>query len=217
MTVSRFSGDVSDYSIGLIATSKHQSSGWRMQHQPKMDWVNDPSTSSPDAQGKLTTYLQSQIGLDSNRWQRGSAQFTGHTALFVREKGNATWSKGWVPQPGLDTYFQALVMGGECAGEWRDDLDMMNDPTCVSVEFPVAPLYTSMLITFFEAVKSRYTHYSFKVGAPGHCNCVWAAVEVLKNFALVKGLGFAHRLAKVQDPLQGHMMQMILSGELMTD
>jgi hypothetical protein len=217
MTVARFSGDVSDFSIGLIATSKHQSGGWSMQHRPKMDWVNDPSDSDPGAQQKLTTYLQSQIGLDSNRWQRGSVQFTGHTALFARVKGTASWSKGWVPKPGVDTYVNALLMGSECAGEWRDDLDMINDPTCVSVEFPVAQQLTAMLVSYFQTVSGRYTHYSFHVGGPGHCNCVWAAVEVLRDFAAEKGLPFAPRLTKVQDPLQGHMMQMVLSGELLMD
>jgi hypothetical protein len=217
MTVMQFNGNVGDFSIGLIATSKHQSGEWNMRHQPKMDWVSDPSQSSSESQGQLTGYMQSQLGLDSNRWQRGSVQFTGHTALFVRSKGNAAWSMGWVPKPGPGNYFQALVMGSECVGEWRDDLSMINDPTCVSVEFPVSQPLTEGLISFFHFVKDRYTHYSFSVGASGHCNCVWAAVEVLRDYALLKGLGFAQRLTKVQDPLQGHMMQKVLGGELLMD
>ena len=192
MTVMQFNGNVGDFSIGLIATSKHQSGEWNMRHQPKMDWVSDPSQSSSESQGQLTGYMQSQLGLDSNRWQRGSVQFTGHTALFVRSKGNAAWSMGWV-------------------------LSMINDPTCVSVEFQVSQPLTEGLISFFHFVKDRYTHYSFSVGASGHCNCVWAAVEVLRDYALLKGLGFAQRLTKVQDPLQGHMMQKVLGGELLMD
>lgn len=217
MTVARFNGNIADFSIGLIATSKHQSGPWNMRHQPKMDWINDPANADPSSRQKLTTYLQTQIGLDSNRWQRGSVQFTGHTALFVRSKGTAAWAKGWVPKPGLETYVQALILGGECVGEWRDDLDMINDPTCVSVEFPATELLARMLISYFNSVKGHYTHYSFRVGGAGHCNCVWAAVEVLKDFATEHGLGFAQRLSKVQDPMQGHMMQLVLGGELLMD
>lgn len=217
MTVAQFSGDISDFAVGLIATSKHQSGAWNVRHQPKMDWIMDPSASGGAAQQQVTQYLQSQIGFDSNRWQRGSEQFTEHTALFVRLKGTAAWSKGWVPRPGVGTYFQALVMGGECVGMWRDDLDMINDPTCISVEFPVRRWHCSMLIDYFDSVKDRFTHYSFSVGQQGHCNCVWAAVEVLRDFAIARGLGFAERLTKVQDPLQGRMMKMILGGALLTD
>ena len=155
MTVAQFSGDISDFAVGLIATSKHQSGAWNMRHQPKMDWIMDPSASGGAAQQQVTQYLQNQIGFDSNRWQRGSEQFTEHTALFVRLKGTAAWSKGWVPRPGVGTYFQALVMGGECVGMWRDDLDMINDPTCISVEFPVRRWHCSMLIEYFDSVKDR--------------------------------------------------------------
>lgn len=94
---------------------------------------------------------------------------------------------------------------------------MIDDPTCVSVEFPVPDHLTRMLIQYFHQVSGNYTHYSFTVGEHGHCNCVWASVEILRDFANEKGLNFAQRLNKVMDPMQGHMMQQILGGELLMD
>ena len=218
MAVQQFSGKVDDHTLGLIATSKHQPGNWYGQHKPRMDWISDPANLGPDEGGpEFQTYLQTQLGFDSYRWQRGSPQFTGHTALFVRYKGNANWAKGWVPQPGLTSYYQALWAGGECPGMWRDDLFMLKDPTCVSIEFKAGPDRLADFIRYWKSVEDDYTHYSFQVGAAGHCNCVWAAVKVLEGFAIARGLPFAQRLAKVQDPKQGHMMQMILGGELLMD
>jgi hypothetical protein len=217
MTVQQYSGHANDHTLGLIATSKHQSN-WRGQHKPRMDWVSDPAHLGVDEGGpEFQQYLQSRLGFDSNRLVRGSTQFTGHTALLIRWMGNVRWSKGFVPQPGVSTYYQALIAGGECVGMWRDDRAMIRDPTCISVEFKVPPYLFPEFIRYWESVKDDYTHYSFQVGAHGHCNCVWAAVEVLRGFATQKGLPFVDRLGKVQDPKQGHMMQMIMSGELLID
>jgi hypothetical protein len=110
----------------------------------------------------------------------------------------------------------ALVMGGEVPGMWRDDLFMIADPTCVSVEFDSNQIEAAALQQYFTNNSGTYTHYSFAVGAAGHCNCVWAAVEILRGFAAANGrLALAQRLQKVQDPTQGHVMQMILGGELL--
>ena len=217
MTVAQFSGDVAGTTIGLIATSKHQPDFWG-QHQPRMDWITDPSNLTPTDQTSLKNYMGDQLGFGSSRFNRGTPQFTGHTALFIRINGAANWARGWVPQPSIGNYLTALVMGGEVPGIWRDDLFMIGDPTCVSVEFDSNQIEAAALQNYFTNNGGNYTHYSFAVGAAGHCNCVWAAVEILRGFAAANGrLALAQRLQKVQDPKQGHMMQMILGGELLVD
>lgn len=217
MTVQQFSGNNADYTIGLICTSKHQPGDWLGRHKPRMDWITNPANMPNQQSEAFQTYLKSNLGFDSTRFERGTPQFTGHTALFARKAGTADWARGWVPRPGFGNYIDALIMGGETEGMWRDDLFMITDPTCVSIEFNVAPPIVDQFKAFCEQEGQTYSHYSFGVGAPGHCNCVWSAVAVLKRFAEQKALPFAARLARVQDPKQGHMMQLVMSGELLVD
>lgn len=220
MTVQAFSGDTADFTIGLIACSRHQSNSmmpWA-KHQPKLDFIN------PVQGGPAIQYLRDNLGYESTRYSRTyfrfwqSEQMTGHTALFVRIKGQAAWARGWVPAPSVSNYATALVGGGEVPGEWQDDLTMIDDPTCISLEYKVHLLKALQLITYWENNKATYTNYCFTVQGPGRCNCVWAAVSMLRDFAGDRGLGeIAARLAKVVDPAQGKLMGQIAGGELLMD
>lgn len=218
MSVIEFSGNVGTHTIGLIACSRHQSTSmapWA-KHQPKMDFIN------PVNGGPAVDYLRRELGYESTRYARTyfrfwqSEQMTGHTALFARVKGQAAWARGWVPQPSASNWATALINGGEVPGEWQDDLAMINDPTCISLEYDVGALDPLRLMEYWDDKKTDFTHYAFTVNGIGRCNCVWAAVTTLKAFAASCGKQqIAAGLKKVDGPGLGPLMGKILSGDLL--
>jgi hypothetical protein len=217
MTVIAYSGSATGNAIGLIACSRHQSSGYLpgSQHRPRMDFVN------PVNGGPAVDYLRREMGYESSRsartyWQFwNSEQWTGHTAVFVRLRGQAAWARGWVPQPSLLNY-AGMLFGSEVPGHWQDDLAMIDDPTSISVEYDVSELTARSLIGYWESVRNQFTQYCFTVQGPGRCNCVWAATTVLRDYANFKGLTqIAAGLQKVQDCAQGKLMNQIAGGELL--
>lgn len=218
MTVVLNSGSNADFSIGLIATSRHQSGSYMpwAQHQPRMDWVVAPQG------GPALDYIRNNLGYESTRYSRtyfnalSSEQWTGHTALFVRVQGQAAWARGWVPQAGVRNYAQSLIGGGEVAGEWQDDLQMIDDPTCISLEYTVRALDPLKLMEYYEDHKTDYTTYCFRTLGPGRCNCAWGAVSMLRSFAVANGFNTINNaLARVIVPTQGSLMNQIAGGELL--
>jgi hypothetical protein len=219
MTVTAYSGNSGECSIGLIACSRHQSGSYMpwAQHRPKMDFVN------PVDGGPAIDYLRRNLGYESTRSSRNyfrfwdSEQWTGHTALFARVSGQAAWARGWVPSPSLKNYAVSLLGGGAVPGEWQDDLPMIDDPTCISLEYPVRGTDPLKLMEYWDDVRNTFTTYCFRVLGPGECNCAWAAVTVLRDFANRFGFAdIAAGLRKVQVPAQGTLMNQIASGALLT-
>jgi len=217
MSVVAFNGNVGAHTIGLIACSRHQSNYWlpTSQHQPRMDFIN------PVNGGPSVDYLRRNLGYESSRFSRTyyqfwkSEQWTGHTALFVRMRGQASWARGWVPQPSLTAYGW-MIIGSEICGQWRDDLSMIDDPTCLSLEFDVPPLHCIRLMQYWTFVKKNFTNYCFSYKGEGRCNCVRAATTVLLDFARKYGLSeVAAAMEKVKDSAQGKLMNQIAGGELL--
>ena len=119
MTVVLNSGSNADFSIGLIATSRHQSGSYMpwAQHQPRMDWVVAPQG------GPALDYIRNNLGYESTRYSRtyfnalSSEQWTGHTALFVRVQGGAdagaaaatVWRLGLTGGAGLQLKHRSIV------------------------------------------------------------------------------------------------------------
>ncbi|MEI6158883.1 MAG: hypothetical protein WCP77_03525 [Roseococcus sp.] len=181
-----------------------------------MDFIN------PVNGGPAIDYLRRELGYGSTRYSRTyfrfwqSEQMTGHTALFVRVKGQAAWARGWVPKPTVSNYASALLGGGEVPGEWQDDLTMIDDPTCISLEYDVGDLDTLRLMEHWDKYKSNFTQYAFTVNGSGRCNCVWAAITNLRNFASVFGKkNITSGLQRVDGPGQGPLMTKIAAGELL--
>ena len=217
MAVVEYNGNPSGNTIGLIACSRHQTSGFlpTSQHKPKMDFIN------PVRGGPAVDYLRRELGYESSRYSRTyfqfwkSEQWTGHTALFVRLRGQAAWARGWVPQPSLINYGK-MVFGSEIPGQWQDDLPMIDDPTAISLEYDVEELDCLSLLDYWDQAKDHFKMYCFTVQGDGRCNCVWAATTVLRDFANFYGLAqIAAGLRKVQDCAQGKLMNQIAGGELL--
>lgn len=221
MTVVSYSGNAATQAIGLIACSRHQSGSYLpgSQHTPKMDFIN------PVNGGPAVDYLRQNLGYQSTRYSRtyfkfwNSEQWTGHTALFARVNGQAAFAQGWVPQASVGNYFKSLVLGGESPGEWQDDLTMIEDPTCVSVEFPVTQLLASGLVSYWmTTARTQFKTYSYEVLGPDRCNCAWAAKTVLSTYAGENGLNeIVAAMAKITSPTQGKLMGQIMSGALLMD
>jgi len=220
MTVVSYSGNAGDNAIGLIACSRHQSGSYMpwAQHTPKMDFIN------PVQGGPALDWMRKNIGFEATRYSRtylkfwDSEQWTGHTALFVRLGGQAAFAEGWVPQAGVKSYFTTLVQGGEAPGEWQNDLPMIEDPTCISLEFPVTQVQASGLVSYWRDVaRGLFKTYSFEVLGEGRCNCVWASSTVLRAYAEANGIGeVAAAMRKVTTPVQGKLMGQIMGGELLS-
>jgi hypothetical protein len=219
MTVVSFSGDVSTQSIGLIACSRHQSGSYLpgAQHKPKVDFI------VPVNGGPAVDYLRKNLGYEATRYSRtyykfwDSEQWTGHTALFARINGQAAFAQGWVPQASVSNYFTSLVMGGESPGEWQNDLPMIDDPTCISIEFPVDRLAAEGLVQYWaETARGNFTTYSYETLGPGRCNCAWAAKTILSDYAAQAGLAdIVSAMQKIASPTQGKLMGQIMGGELL--
>ena len=95
---------------------------------------------------------------------------------------------------------------------------MIDDPTCINLEYEVDSLTAQKLARYWKDNQAGYTTYCYTVQGPGRCNCVWAAVTMLREFTGANGLGeIATRLRKVTDPTQGKLMGQIAGGELLTD
>ena len=94
---------------------------------------------------------------------------------------------------------------------------MIDDPTCVSLEFPVNQGQASGLVKYWRDVaRGKFTTYSFEVLGEGRCNCVWASTSVLRAYAENNGLGeVAAAMRKVTSPVQGKLMGQIMGGELL--
>jgi len=206
MSVVEYNGNANGNTIGLIATSRHQA-GWSYlptsRHQPRMDFIN------PVKGGPSVDYLRRELGYESSRYSRTyfqfwkSEQWTGHTALFVRLRGQACWARGWVPQASMYNY-SWMIVGGEVCGMWRDDLSMIDDPTCISLEYDVDEMKCIQLIQYWNEVEENFTKYCFTDQGGGRCNCVRASVAVLRDFATAHGLApIAGAMQKVQDSAQG--------------
>jgi hypothetical protein len=218
MTVVAYSGNTADHAIGLIACSRHQSGSYMpgAQHRPKMDFVN------PVNGGPAIDYLRRELGYESTRFSRNyfrfwdSEQWTGHTALFARVSGQAAWARGWVPKAGVKEYAVSLIGGGEVPGEWQDDLPMIDDPTSISLEYPVNALDPLKLMEYWDTRAATFTNYCFRVLGPGRCNCAWAAVTVLKDFAMDHQFQDIYTaLQKVTVPGQGPLLSQIAGGDLL--
>ena len=124
--------------------------------------------------------------------------------------------RGWVPQPGVVSYAKSLLGGGEVAGQWQDDLQMIDDSTSISLEYPVKELDCLTFMDFWGMVNDKFTTYCFTVLGPGRCNCAWAAVTVLRDFAVFYGLWEIEvGMRKVPDGTQGKLMNLMASGELL--
>lgn len=218
MTVVLNTGLASDFTIGIIACSRHQSGSYMpwAQHRPRMDWCVAPND------GPAVDYVRNNLGYESTRYSRTyfkalqSEQWTGHTALFARVQGQAAFARGWVPQAGLRNYATSLLGGGEVPGVWQDDLQMIDDPTCISLEYSVKALDPLRLMEFWDDHKTDYTTYCFQTLGPGRCNCAWSAVSMLRAFALQYNFNeIAVALQKVVVPAQGSLMSQVASGDLL--
>lgn len=226
MTVHANSGLRTENTIGLIACSKHQSGSYMpwAPHRPRIDFE---VALNEQTRGPATDYMKRELGYDSTRWSRlpsnplNSEQFTGHTAVMVRRAGVMTWARGWVPQLGVANYVKTLLRGGAAPGEWQDDRGMIQDPTCVSYEIPVSDALCDHFLNHWRTESAKFVDYCFTVQGPGRCNCVWAAVSVLKRFCeihrvmLPGNVPAAQRLAGVTGPAQGELMRLIVSGRLL--
>src|SRR4051812_15253984 len=106
MSVVHFNGNLQSCTIGLIACSNHQAAKLPLgitdyrsgaQHKPKLDFINAPGP----GQQRLNAYLEETIGVNARRDQRpekgllDDPQYMGHTALFARASGEASWAEGW--------------------------------------------------------------------------------------------------------------------------
>jgi hypothetical protein len=194
-------------------------------HKPRLDFevaLNDQT------RGPATDYLQRELGYESSRWSRlpswnplDSEQFTGHTAVMVRRRGVVSWARGWVPQFSMKNYIQSLLLGGASPGEWQDDQGMINDPTCISYEVAVSDQLCDQFVNYWQTVSVEFQQYCFTVLGPRQCNCVWAAVSVLKEFATINtimlpgNVPVSRCLAKVTGPAQGQLMNLMASGQLL--
>jgi hypothetical protein len=80
---------------------------------------------------------------------------------------------------------------------WRDDLPMLDDPVCVSVEFSETQTIADDLISFFDYKKDEYQYYS--------------------SICYSERTRLRPMLGKGEGPMQDHMMQKILGRELLMD
>jgi hypothetical protein len=215
MTVERNSSKANEFSIGLIACSRHQSGSYLpwAQHRPNINFASEVVDTSTD-------YLVENLGYGERRDARvyyrfwDSEQWTGHTALLARRKGIAVWATGWVPKKEVLATLKAMI-GATVPGEWQNDLPMLDDPTSISLEFPVAPEIINDFIRFWKTQSAGIANYCFEGHAGQDANCAWSAVTILRDF-LDANLGHvAHGLAKVTSPRQGTLMGQIAGGELL--
>lgn len=219
------SGRNAEYTIGLIACSRHQSGSYMpwAPHKPKIDFEVALKLAT---RGPAMEYLRDQLGYGSTRWSRmptwnpiDSEQFTGHTAVMVRKAGKVDWASGWVPKFTPMNYLYSLLLGGSAPGEWQDDRGMIQDPTCISYEIIVKrPELCDEFLAYWEKVSRQFESYSFNVRSSRGCNCVWAAVSILKEFASghqAQLPGVVEGLSKVTGPSQGQLMTLIQSGALL--
>ena len=221
MSVKSDNGNKNDYSLGLIACSRHQSNSlWpSAQHDPKLVF-------EVDVVDDFLDWLKENVGVGVTRWERldknsipefiTHVQHMGHTALFVREGGIATWARGWVPDGGflndIRAYFDMKVQG-----KWDDkDLDMMNDQTCISLEYAVGKDNCKWFMSRFEETYQKlFKKYCTSVGDDS-CNCVWFAVESLRHFFKdISEHEILSRLDLVTSCKQGILMKQILDGSLL--
>jgi hypothetical protein len=219
MTVIAYSGNAGDHTIGLIACSRHQSGNYFpwAQHKPRMDFVVAVNG------GPAIDYLRRELGYEATRYSRTyfkfweSEQWTGHTALFMRRGGQAAFAQGWVPVKAVTNYAYALVAGGEVPGEWQDDLQMIDDTTCVSLEFPVTQGQADGLVDYWtDIARGNFNTYCYSVLGQGRCNCVWASSTALRDYARRSGIpAIENAMAKITSPAQGRLMAQIMGGELL--
>src|ERR1700674_2009353 len=128
MTVLANSGRASDNAVGLAAISRHQGV-----------WGHDPDLRldiAPD--DGFQDWLQNNLGVGASRLARRplTEQFTGHTAVFSRVAGQVQFASGFVPNI---TEYAGALLGAGGGGHWKNDLPMLDDPTCASFEIPVTP------------------------------------------------------------------------------
>jgi hypothetical protein len=226
MAVVAYSGNATEFAIGLIACSRHQSGGMynplsyspNARHSPRMDLISAPNG------GASADWMRDNIGSGSTRRDRGfrlqSEQWTGHTALFARIKGTAAWAEGWVPHHDLWSNVSSIVFKAEADGQWQDDLPMTHDPTCVSLEFITTELNAASFVKFCKERQMNFTKWSSTAypKPEGACNCVWAAKIILTEFAQQNDLQDAlSAMRKITDGSQGKLMNMILSGSWAAD
>jgi hypothetical protein len=197
-----------DNTIGLVGISKHQGI---LRH-----------TSHP-------IYIEGQRDIGNGAWRHQRTplmqQFTGHTAVMSRVGGRVRIVRGFVPDGVIATVsmlthwaLPRLLWGREVAGHWQDDLAILADPTCVSVEIQVDREIANAFRDWIFDHEDSINRYSLQDSdAIGSFNCVAAAETMLLDFLYSNQiisqniLDFENILLYYGDVRQGTFMQMVIS------
>jgi hypothetical protein len=226
MTVLRDNGNPNDFSIGIIAVSRHQDALRDGIHRPLTGDVSRVPTAYQD------------IGYGCTRAARGPLPYKhiGHTAVIARIGGVITFARGFVPQRvnEINIANQQAVMGviqevrdwDGVVGAWHDDIAMLEDPTCISYEIHVSQIVATSLPLWFRFRRYvprniDYLIYSLLHGRGNSAfNCVGAALTLITEYLdeqLERGRitqnVFEDFLGLVGvDTNQGHLIRRMLQG-----
>ena len=213
--IEQYSGNPSDFTIGIAAASRHQEdeSG---RHAPRLAFE------VPPADEFFTGYLAEAIGYGSTREERTfpsrSYHFYGHTGVFVRVEGMVRYVYGFSPR--LDEFLavpQGDRMTTTFGGMWKEDDALLRDPASVSIEFNVRPRDAYHFNVWFCQNSCRINRYSMTQGDwDTSFNCLMAAITIVKIFLDACGeieyLDYIQRLERFNDFSQGRLIRMILDG-----
>ncbi|MEA9564525.1 MULTISPECIES: hypothetical protein [unclassified Xanthomonas] len=205
MTVLLNSMSGQDNSVGIVGMSRHQ--GW-WNHSPNMRYEVNPDRG-------LITWTEQNLGIGSSRLSRSPLleQFTGHTAVISRVGGQVQLARGLVPNV---TGYPWAFFGEGGGGHWQDDIAMLSDPTCISFEIPVTAEDAENFPQWFDVASSQINVYALRSGDGFNSfNCVLASLTILINYLLDSTndySSYVSQLTKVEDSLQGHLMQNMMDG-----
>lgn len=187
------------YAIGIIASPRQP--GYRYKKRGKNE--------------------QKAIGYNTKFFQRGTYQFTGHTALYVRQGTNFLLVSGLVPNK--RHLYKAMFSDKNVEGHWQEDMQLFDDPTSITFEVTATKETAENFLIYFEnTIKRTLTSYKLRPGSFADVNCVHGAIIGFANFIYENIDDFPHQkqLAKKLDELlestskspetkQGNLMQTI--------
>lgn len=122
--------------------------------------------------------------------ERGSYQFTGHTAAYLKQGNEVKIAEGFVPH-GITAVVKAVVGGlifkksVSVSGHFQNDIALFSDPTCKNFEVQVPKAVADKFASYFAEAKNRVNQYGFEPGKGSPYttkNCVYAAINIVIDF-----------------------------------